>query len=88
MEGDYAQIPVLLVRQFDAIRVLSIPFVFLGKNFFEPVCLLLCRFLVGESGVMKDRELLATTVTPERAHLLESWCPLSHLTLLDRHCFH
>jgi hypothetical protein len=50
--------------------------------------LLLRRFLVGESGVMKDRELLATTVTPERAHLLESWCPLSHLTLLDRHCFH
>ena len=37
---------------------------------------------------MKDDELLTTTVTPECAHFLESWCLLSRLTLLDRHCPH
>src|SRR5450755_4223327 len=37
---------------------------------------------------MTDAELLAATVTPQSAHLLEIWCSLSRLTLLDRHCFH
>jgi len=37
---------------------------------------------------MKDDELLTTTITPECAHFLESWCLLSRLTLLDRHCPH
>ncbi len=64
------------------------PFVFLGKNPFEPVCLPLCSFLITECRVLKDNELLAATVTPKRAHFLESWCSLSHLTLLDRNCFH
>jgi len=38
--------------------------------------------------VEQDRVQRAATVTPKRAHLLENWCPLSHLTLLDRQCFH
>jgi hypothetical protein len=46
------------------------------------------RFLIHESGFMKNDELLAATVTPKCAHFLESWCPLSRLTLLDRHCSH
>jgi len=66
--------------------VLPLSFVFLGKNLFEPLCLSLRRFLIHE--LLKDGELLAATVTPKRAHFLESWCPLSRLTLLDRHCFH
>jgi len=61
---------------------------FLGKNLFEPERMSLRRFLVHECRVMKDDKLLAATVTPKRAHLLENWCPLSHLTLLDRRCFH
>ncbi len=77
-----------LVRQLDVIRVLPLPFVFFGKNFFEPLRLSLRRVLVHECGVMKYHKLLAATVTPKRAHLFESWRPLSHLALLDRHCFH
>jgi hypothetical protein len=46
------------------------------------------RFLIRESGIMKDDKLLAATVTPQRAHVLESWCQLSRLPLLDRHCSH
>src|SRR5256885_16797704 len=77
-----------LVWQLDAIRVLPVPFVFLGKNLFEPSRLSLRRFLVRHCGVMKDDELLSATVTPKRTHLLESGCPLSRLTLFERHCFH
>jgi hypothetical protein len=48
----------------------------------------LCRFLVGELGVLQDDKLFAAPVTPKRAHFLECWCPLSRLTFLDGHCFH
>ena len=78
----------LLIRQLDSIRVLPFPFVLLGKNLFEPVRLSRSSCLVHECGIMKDDELLTATVTPKSAHLLEIWCSLSRLTLLDRHCFH
>jgi len=78
----------VLVRQLDAIRVLPLPFVFLGKNLFEPSRLSLRRFPVRNCGVMKDDELLAATVTPKRTHLLEGGCSLPHLTLFERHCLH
>jgi hypothetical protein len=68
--------------------VLPLPFVFLGKNLFEPSRLSLRRILVRRCGVMKDDELLAAAVTPKRTHLLESGCPHSRLTLFERHCFH
>ena len=68
--------------------MLALPFVFLGKNLFEPLCLSLRRFLIHESEVLKDGELLAATVTPKRAHFLACWCPFFRLTFLDRHCFH
>ncbi len=77
-----------LFRQLDTVRVLPFPLVFLGKNLFEPLRLSLRRFLIHESGFMKNDELLAANVTPKCAHFLESWCPLSRLTLLDRHCSH
>ena len=83
-----SSLAVVLVRQLDAIRVLPLPFVFLGKNLFEPSRLSLRRVLVHRCRVMKDDKLLAAAVTPQRAHLLERWCLLSRLTLLDRHCFH
>ena len=51
--------------------MLPFPFVFLGKNLFEPLRLSFRRFLVRDCGIMKDDELLAATVTPKRAHLLE-----------------
>ena len=60
----------------------------LGKYPIEPLRLSLSRRLIYECGIMKDDELLTTTVTPECAHFLESWCLLSRLTLLDRHCPH
>ena len=37
---------------------------------------------------MKEDELFAATVTSKSAHFPEIWCPLSRLTLLDRHCIH
>ena len=78
----------LLIRQLDSIRVLPFPFVLLGKNLFEPVRLSLSSCLICECGIMKDAELLTATVTPKSAHFFEIWCPLSPLTLLDRHCVH
>ena len=78
----------LLIRQLDLIRVLPFPFVLLGKNLLEPVRLSLSSCLVCECGIMKDAELLTATVTPQSAHFFEIWCPLSPLTLLDRHCVH
>ena len=68
--------------------MLPFPFVFLGKNLFEPLRLSCRRLVVHESWVMKDDELFAATVTPKRAHFPETWCPLSCLTLLDRDCIH
>jgi hypothetical protein len=77
-----------LIGQLNTVRVFPLAFVFLGKNFFEPLRLSLRRFLVHECGVMKDDKLLAALVTPHRAHLLGCWRLLSHLTHLDRYCFH
>jgi hypothetical protein len=68
--------------------VLPLPFVLLGKNPFQPVRLPLGDRFVHEGRVMKHGELLAATFTAKDAHFLESRCPLSGLTVLDRHCPH
>jgi hypothetical protein len=60
--------------------MLAFPFVFLGKNLFEPLRLSCRCSVVRKSRLMKDDELLAATVTPKRAHFLESWCPVFGLT--------
>ena len=62
--------------------MLPFSFVLLSENFFEPLRLSICRFLIGETGVLQDDELFAATVTPKRAHFLECWCPLSGLHFL------
>ena len=77
-----------LFRQLDTIRVLAFSLVFLSKNLFEPLRLSLRRCVIHERGFMKHDELFAATVTPKRAHFLESWCSLTRLTLLDRHGSH
>ena len=76
------------IRQLDAVRVSSFPFVFLGKNLFQPMRLSLRSLVIHERGILEDNELFAATVTPKRAHFRERWCALSCLTLFDRHCFH
>jgi hypothetical protein len=81
-------VPLMLVRQLDAVRVLPFPFVFLGKHFFEPLRLPLRLFLVRACGIMKNEKFLATLVTAKRTHFAESWCRLSRLALFDRHSFH
>ena len=88
--GHFAQNPFggELVRQQDSVRVLPFSFVLLSKNLFDPLRLAICRFLIGETGVLQDDELFAATVTPKRAHFLECWCPLSGVPFLDGHCFH
>ena len=76
------------IWQLNAIWVLPVAFVLLRKNLFKPVCLSLSHCLVHEGRMVKDNELLTTAVTPKSTHFFESWCPLSRLTLLDRHCLH
>ena len=58
-------------------------FVFFGQNFFQPERLTLGGHLVDGCGIVKDDELLPTTVTAKGAHFFAAGCPLSGLTLLD-----
>ena len=39
--------------------MLPFPFVFFSQNLFEPLRLSICRFLIGETGVLQDDELFA-----------------------------
>ena len=66
----------------------AFPFVFLGKNFFEPLRLSSRCFLVHKRGIMKHDELLPASITPKGAHLREIRRSFPRLPLLDRHCFH
>jgi hypothetical protein len=68
--------------------VFPLPFVLFGENLFQPVRLTRRRTVVNKDGIVKNGELLTATVAPQSAHLLEFWCALSRLTLLDRHRFH
>jgi hypothetical protein len=44
--------------------------------------------LIHERGIVTDEKLLATTITPERSHFLETRRLLSALPLLYGHCPH
>ncbi len=68
--------------------MLPFPFVVVGENLFEPVCLDRSHCSVYEGGIMKHEELLPATVTPKGAHFPEIWRSLSRLTFLDRYCLH
>lgn len=63
-------------------------FVFFGQNLFQPEGLALGGRPVHGCGIVKDDELLPTTVTTKGAHFLAAGCPHSGLTLLDGHGIH
>ena len=46
--------------------------VLFSKNLFEPMCLSLSEPLIYERGIVTYDELLATALTPERSHFLET----------------
>ena len=70
-----------LFGQLNSAWMLRDTLVFLCKNLLKPLGLSLCRFLIHTRRVLKDDELLATAVTPKRAHFHEIWCLHSRLTL-------
>lgn len=83
----------ILVWQVDAVRMLLFPFVFLGQNPFQAIALAApprcCPRKSGrERRVVKDGELPAATLTPNRADFRESWCPFFRLILPDHYCSH
>ena len=59
-----------------------------GQNLFQPERLSLSGRLVDGCGMVKDDELLTTTVTAKSTHFFAIGCPLSGLTLLDGHGIH
>jgi hypothetical protein len=66
-----------------------IAFVLFGKNLFEPLCLLRRSPIIRGGVGMTDRELLATRITPERAHFLKTLSRfLSCLASSYCHCVH
>jgi len=65
-----------------------VPLVLFCKDLFEPMCLFGSEPLVCKCRMVIDKELLATTVTPERSHLPEAFCPFLALTLLYCNCVH
>jgi hypothetical protein len=52
------------IRQFDPVGMLPIPFVFLGKDFFEPICLPVGDRFIHECRRMIDDEVVAACVAP------------------------
>jgi hypothetical protein len=69
------------------VGVLLVTLVLLGKNLFQSLHLLFCNPSIHRSGIVADKKLLATSVTPEGSHLLETGCLFS-AALLNRHSFH
>src|SRR5579864_7565123 len=77
-----------LFRQLDSIRVLSLAFVFLGKNLFKPMGLMLSDCLIHKVRVVKDDKFLAAMVTAKCAHLCKLGRTLSRLPFLYRYGSH
>jgi len=77
-----------LFRQPDAIRVPPFAFVLLGKNFFEPMGLMLSDCLIHNSRIVKDNKFLTATVTAKSTHLSKAERTLSHLTFFYRYGSH
>ena len=68
--------------------MLPFAFVFLGKNFYEPMGLTLSDSPIQKCGIVSDDKFLAAIVTAKSAHLCKAGRTLPCLTPLDRHCFH
>jgi len=62
--------------------------VLFGKNPFEPMCLFVSEPLIDERGMLTNDKFLATTITPECPHFLETCCSLSALPLPYCHSLH
>ena len=73
-----------LFRQPDSIGVLPFAFMLLGKNFFEPMGLMLSDCLVHKFRIVKDGKFLTAIVTAKSAHLQQAGRPLARLALLYR----
>ena len=63
-------------------------FVLFGQDLFQPERLPLGGRLVHGCGIVKDDELLATTVTTKSTHFFAVGYPFSRLTLLDGNGIH
>ena len=59
-----------LLRQFQSVGMFFVTLMLFGKNLFQPLCLPFRNPLVHRRRIVPYEELLATTVTPQRAHLL------------------
>jgi hypothetical protein len=57
-----------------------IALVLFGKDLFQPLRLLFSNLPIHRRGIVAYKELLATTVTPEGSHFLQTVC-LSRLVL-------
>ena len=68
--------------------MLSFAFVLLGKNFFEPMGLMLSDCLIHKCRIVKDDKFLAAMVTAKSTHLYKAGRTLSRLTFLYRYGFH
>ena len=74
--------------QFDSVGVFLVALVLFRKHRFEPMCLSVSEPLIHERGIVTDEKLLATTITPERSHFLETRRFFLALSLLYCHGLH
>jgi hypothetical protein len=63
----------MLLGQFDSVGVFLVALVLFCKDLLEPLCLLFCNPFIDRRGIVADKKLLATTVTPQPPHLLETY---------------
>jgi hypothetical protein len=68
--------------------MLPFPFVFFGKDLFQPLSLTFRELLIHEAGIVEDREFLAATITPKSTHFQKAGSGLANLTFLDGYCSH
>ena len=77
-----------LFRQQNLVGVLPFAFMLLGKNFFEPMGLMLSDCLIHIFRIVKDDKFLTAIVTAKSTHLCKAGRTLPRLTLLYRYCSH
>jgi len=77
-----------LFRQQNLVGVLPFAFMLLGKNFFEPMGLMLSDCLIHIFRIVKDDKFLTAIVTAKSTRLCKAGRTLPRLTLLYRYCSH
>ena len=68
--------------------MLPFAFVFLGKNFYEPMGLTFSDTPIQKCGIVSDDKFLAAIVTAQSAHLCKAGRTLPRLSLLYPYCSH